>query len=144
MTAVDAILPRRSYTPRGGPSEPIVAVGVSTGGVQTMPTLLRGLPADAPGMVVVQHMPAEFIDTYASRFNNDPQILVEVAVAKHQEPLRAGRVQVIPGEVHGLIRRTGLGSASSWSRARRSTDSARAWTSCSARPHRPPAPTPRA
>jgi two-component system chemotaxis response regulator CheB len=108
-TAVDAILPRRPYAPRGGPSEPIIAVGVSTGGVQTMPTLLRGLPADAPGLVVVQHMPAEFIDTYAARFNNDPQILVEVAVAKHQEPIRAGRILVIPGEVHGLIRRTGLG-----------------------------------
>lgn len=108
-TAADAVLPRRAYVPRGGPSEPIIAVGVSTGGVQTMPTLLRGFPKDAPGMVIVQHMPAEFIETYANRLNNDPAILLEVAVAKHQEPIRPGRVLVIPGEIHGLIRRTGLG-----------------------------------
>jgi two-component system chemotaxis response regulator CheB len=74
-----------------------------------MPTLLRGFSKDSPGVVIVQHMPAEFIETYANRLNNDPSIPVEVAVAKHQEPIRSGRVLVIPGEIHGLIRRTGLG-----------------------------------
>jgi two-component system chemotaxis response regulator CheB len=54
-------------------------------------------------------MPAEFIETYAARLHNDPAILVEVAVARHHEPIHPGRVLVIPGEVHGLIRRTGLG-----------------------------------
>ena len=108
-TTAESILPRRGYVPRGGPSEPIIAIGVSTGGVQTMPTLLRGFPRDAPGMVIVQHMPAEFIETYANRLNNDPSILMEVAVAKHLEPIRPGRALVIPGEIHGLIRRTGLG-----------------------------------
>jgi two-component system chemotaxis response regulator CheB len=108
-SAADEILPRRPYMPRGGPSEPIIAIGVSTGGVQTMPTLLRGFPKDAPGMVIVQHMPAEFIETYATRLTENPAILLDVAVAKHQEPIRPGRVLVVPGEVHGLIRRTGLG-----------------------------------
>ncbi len=108
-SAADEVLARRPYTPRGGPSEPIVAIGVSTGGVQTMPTLLRGFPKNAPGMVIVQHMPAEFIETYAARLSNDPAILVEVTVARHQEPIAPGRVLVIPGEVHGLIRRTGVG-----------------------------------
>jgi two-component system chemotaxis response regulator CheB len=107
--AADEILARRAYMPRGGSSEPIVAIGVSTGGVQTMPTLLSGFPRDAPGMVIVQHMPTEFMDTYASRLTSNPNVQIEVAVAKHQEPIRPGRALVIPGEVHGLIRRTGVG-----------------------------------
>jgi two-component system chemotaxis response regulator CheB len=105
----DAILPMRPYAGRTGTSEPLIAIGISTGGVQTMPVLLRGLPKDAPGIVIVQHMPAEFIPTYANRLNNDPKIQIEVAVAKHQEPIRPGRALVIPGNIHGLIRRTGNG-----------------------------------
>jgi two-component system chemotaxis response regulator CheB len=105
----DAILPKRPYAGRTGSSEPLIAIGISTGGVQTMPILLRGLPKDAPGIVIVQHMPAEFIPTYANRLNNDPKIQIEVAVAKHQEPIRPGRALVIPGNIHGLIRRTGNG-----------------------------------
>jgi two-component system chemotaxis response regulator CheB len=109
LPSADEVLAHRGYVPRGGPAEPIVAIGVSTGGVQTMPTLLRGFPKDAPGMVIVQHMPAEFLGTYAARLTNDPAIPIEVALARHQEPIRAGRALVIPGEVHGLIRRTGVG-----------------------------------
>jgi two-component system chemotaxis response regulator CheB len=105
----DAILPRYAYVPRGAPVEPIIAIGISTGGVQTMPVVLRGFPEDAPGIVIVQHMPSEFIPAYAERMNKDPSIRVEVAVAKHLEPVKPGRALVIPGDIHGLIRRTGLG-----------------------------------
>ena len=108
-TSADVILPRRPYAPRGGPSEPIIVVGISTGGVQTMPVLLRGLPEDAPGIVIVQHMPTDFLPTYVDRMNNDPKIRVEVALAGNLEPVRAGRALVIPGDVHGVIRRTGSG-----------------------------------
>ncbi len=107
--SADAILPKYPYSPRGGPSEPVIAVGISTGGVQTMPTLLRGFAKDAPGVVIVQHMPAEFIPAYANRLSSDPNIQVEVAVAKHQEPIRPGRALVIPGGIHGLVRRAGSG-----------------------------------
>jgi two-component system chemotaxis response regulator CheB len=105
----DPILPRYPYVPRGGPSDPIIVIGISTGGVQTMPVVLRGLPEDAPGIVIVQHMPSEFIPAYAERMSRDPNIRLEVAVAKHNEPVRSGRALVIPGDIHGLVRRTGIG-----------------------------------
>ncbi len=105
----DAVLARRAYVPRGGPSEPIIAIGISTGGVQTMPQVLSGFPRDAPGILIVQHMPKDFISDYAKRLNANPQVQVEVAVAKQHEPLRPGRALVIPGEIHGLVRRTGAG-----------------------------------
>jgi two-component system chemotaxis response regulator CheB len=105
----DSVIAKRAYVPRGGVTEPIIVIGISTGGVQTMPVILRGFPKDAPGIVIVQHMPSGFIPAYADRLDRDDKVQIEVAVARHQEPIRSGRALVIPGDIHGLIRRTGTG-----------------------------------
>ncbi len=106
----DAILPKVPYVARPGVmTDRVVAVGVSTGGVQAVQRLLAEFPADAPGIVIVQHMPPDFTGAFAARLNNDPKIALEVAEAKHHDPIRAGRALVIPGDSHGLIRRTGTG-----------------------------------
>jgi two-component system, chemotaxis family, protein-glutamate methylesterase/glutaminase len=105
----DAVLPRVPYNPRTGSTERVIVVGVSTGGVQAVQKLLSGFPAEAPGIVVVQHMPPAFTGAFATRLNSDPKIAMEVAEAKHHEPVRPGRVLVIPGDQHGLVRRTGAG-----------------------------------
>ena len=105
----DAVLPKLPYVPRSGVTERIVVVGVSTGGVQAVQRLLAEFPADAPGIVVVQHMPSDFTGAFASRLNNDPKIAIEVVEAKHHDPIRGGRALVIPGDNHGLVRRTGTG-----------------------------------
>src|SRR3954447_10020025 len=70
----DAVLPKVPYNPRTGSAERIVVVGVSTGGVQTIQRLLTDFPDDAPGIVIVQHMPPDFTGAFASRLDNDPQI----------------------------------------------------------------------
>jgi two-component system chemotaxis response regulator CheB len=107
----DVILPRTAYSPRTGPGTPerIIVVGVSTGGVQAIQQLLTGFPADSPGIVIVQHMPADFTGAFAQRLNGDRKIEIEVAEARHHDPIRPGRAYVIPGDTHGMIRRTGLG-----------------------------------
>jgi two-component system chemotaxis response regulator CheB len=107
--SADVILPRIPYVPRSGINERVIAVGVSTGGVQAVQRLLSGFPQDSPGIVIVQHMPPDFTAAFAQRLNNDPSINVEVAEAKHHEPVKAGRALVIPGDIHGLVRRTGSG-----------------------------------
>src|SRR6516164_9613724 len=48
--SADAILPKLPYTPRSGISDRVVAIGVSTGGVQAVQALLSGFPSDAPGL----------------------------------------------------------------------------------------------
>lgn len=103
--AADAVLPRLPYTPRPGPVERVIAVGVSTGGVQAVQKLLADLPADAPGIVIVQHMPADFTAAFATRLNDDPAIALEVAEAQHHDPVRRGLALVIPGDAHGVVRR---------------------------------------
>jgi two-component system chemotaxis response regulator CheB len=105
----DVILPRMPYAPRGGTSERIIAVGVSTGGVQAIQQLLAGLPVGCPGIVIVQHMPADFTSAFAQRLNGDTRIEIEVAEARHHDPIRPGRTLIIPGDAHGLVRRSGSG-----------------------------------
>jgi two-component system chemotaxis response regulator CheB len=107
--SADSILPRMAYLPRGGTSERVIAVGVSTGGVQAIQRFLSGCLPDMPGLVIVQHMPPDFTAAFANRLNNDESIQLEVAEAKHHEPIRPGRALVIPGDIHGLVRRTGSG-----------------------------------
>jgi two-component system chemotaxis response regulator CheB len=107
--AADTVLPRIPYTPRPGPVEPVIAVGVSTGGVQAVHKLLADLPPYAPGVVIVQHMPADFTAAFAARLNGDPAIAMKVAEAQHLDPVRPGLALVIPGDVHGVVRRTNNG-----------------------------------
>ena len=105
----DIILPRAVYNPRAGVAEHVIAVGVSTGGVQAIQQFLTGFPVNCPGIVIVQHMPADFTAAFAQRLNDDKRIEIEVAEARHHEPIRGGRALVIPGDAHGLVRRAGTG-----------------------------------
>jgi two-component system chemotaxis response regulator CheB len=107
--SADVILPKVAYSPRAGVNEKIIVGGVSTGGVQALQQLLAGFPATAPGIVIVQHMPAAFTTEFAKRLHNDSRIELEVAEARQHEPVRAGRALVIPGDFHGLVRRSGTG-----------------------------------
>ncbi|MFO0951009.1 MAG: chemotaxis-specific protein-glutamate methyltransferase CheB [Isosphaeraceae bacterium] len=107
--SADVILPRVPFSPRAGVTERVIAVGVSTGGIQAVQKLLTGFPKDAPGIVIVIHLPQDFTGAFASRLDNDPTIQVKVAEAKHLDPILPGRALVIPGDVHGLVRRTGSG-----------------------------------
>jgi two-component system chemotaxis response regulator CheB len=108
--SADAILPKVRFVARPGmTTDRVIAIGVSTGGVQALQQFLPTLPPDTPGMVIVQHMPLGFLGALASRLDKDPKIKLEVAEAKHLDPIRRGRALLIPSEVHGLVRRTGAG-----------------------------------
>src|SRR3954467_9338685 len=86
----DVILPRMAYSPRTGSATPerIIVVGVSTGGVQAIQQLLTGFSPDCPGIVIVQHMPADFTAAFAQRLNDDRKIDIEVAEARHHDLIR--------------------------------------------------------
>jgi two-component system chemotaxis response regulator CheB len=107
--SADAVLPKHPYARHTGLSDRIIVVGVSTGGVQALQQLLPGFPADSPGMVIVQHMPSHFIPAFAQRLDKDERIVLEVAEARQHEPVQSGRVLIVPGHAHGVIRRSGSG-----------------------------------
>jgi two-component system chemotaxis response regulator CheB len=60
-------------------TEKVVVIGASTGGTEALRALLEVLPADAPGMVIVQHMPEVFTRAFANRLDTLCQISVKEA-----------------------------------------------------------------
>ncbi|HEX2833351.1 MAG TPA: chemotaxis response regulator protein-glutamate methylesterase [Thermoanaerobaculia bacterium] len=85
----------------------IVAVGASTGGTEALREIIESLPADAPGMVVVQHMPEGFTAAFAKRL--DMLSAVEVKEAEDGDVVARGRVLIAPGDRHLLLRRNTSG-----------------------------------
>lgn len=86
-------------------TDKILAIGASTGGVQALTTVLTALPANAPGTVVVQHMPAKFTASFAERLNG--LCAVEVKEAANGDVVHPGRVLIAPGGYHMVLRRSG-------------------------------------
>ena len=50
-------------------TEKVVVIGASTGGTEALKTLLEALPPNAPGIVIVQHMPELFTRAFANRLD---------------------------------------------------------------------------
>jgi two-component system chemotaxis response regulator CheB len=83
----------------------VLAIGASTGGVQALSELLAAFPADAPGTVVVQHMPPKFTASFADRLRRS--CAVDVREAQAGDPVTPGRVLIAPGGLHTVLRRSG-------------------------------------
>ena len=104
----DAVLPRLPARPiarRAGGA--IVAIGASTGGTEALLAVLQALPADAPPIVVVQHMPEKFTAAFARRL--DGQCRVTVAEAAEGDRPQPGLALIAPGDRHLILRRQGAG-----------------------------------
>ena len=76
----------------------IIAIGASTGGTQALQELLQDLPAYAPGIVVVQHMPADFTAAFARRLNESCKFAVKEA--RGGELVEPGVVLIAHGGMH--------------------------------------------
>jgi two-component system chemotaxis response regulator CheB len=96
--------PRRPGPAAGG-TAPVIAVGASTGGTEAIRELLTGLPADLPGVVVVQHMPPKFTRAFAERLDGLCQLRVKEA--GDGDPVLAGQVLIAPGDYHMRLARDG-------------------------------------
>ena len=86
-------------------TERIVAIGTSTGGTVALEELLQRLPVTAPGLVIVQHMPEHFTETFANRLDTVCQIRVRQAA--DGDRILPGLALVAPGGRHLQVRRQG-------------------------------------
>jgi len=86
-------------------TDSIVAIGTSTGGTQALEAVLTALPATAPGIVIVQHMPEKFTASFAERLNGLCEI--DVFEAKDGQRVVPGRALIAPGGKHMLLKRSG-------------------------------------
>jgi two-component system chemotaxis response regulator CheB len=101
----DAMLPPPTGRAMAKTTEMVVCVGASTGGTEALREFLEALPANAPGMVIVQHMPEKFTAAFAKRLNGLCE--VEVKEAADGDPVLRGHVLIAPGDKHMLLERQG-------------------------------------
>lgn len=101
----DAVLPLPRKPALGTTSDKVVAIGASTGGTEALRTILEALPPDAPGLLVVQHMPEAFTRAFAERL--DRSCRIEVKEAVDRDRVLGGRALIAPGNRHMLLRRDG-------------------------------------
>jgi two-component system chemotaxis response regulator CheB len=101
----DAVLPKPPSHAMIETTDKVVVVGASTGGTEALSQFLQALPLDAPGIVVVQHMPEVFTARFAERLNTICRITVKEAVG--QESVLRGQALIAPGNHHLLLKRSG-------------------------------------
>ncbi len=107
--SADAILASEQRSPALQRSlqqaDKFIAIGTSTGGTQALEQVLPLLPADTPGLVIVQHMPANFTHLFARRLNS--LCAIEVREAQAGDRISQGLALIAPGGKHMVVKRVG-------------------------------------
>lgn len=83
----------------------IIAIGASTGGTEAIFSVLKGLPVDIPGIIIVQHIPPNFSRMFAERLNVQTNLTVKEA--KSGDYVERGQVLIAPGDKHMVLRHVG-------------------------------------
>lgn len=90
---------------RGFRTAKILAIGASTGGTEALYSVIKALPPNTPGIVVVQHIPPVFSRMFAERLNK--QTSLQVKEAENGDYVEQGRVLIAPGDRHIRIKKAG-------------------------------------
>ncbi len=88
-----------------GTTERVICVGASTGGTEALKEFLSRLPANAPAVLITQHMPEHFTRPFAERLNGLSAMTVKEAA--HDERVLPGHAYVAPGHSHLRVVRSG-------------------------------------
>jgi two-component system chemotaxis response regulator CheB len=101
----DVMLPKPDGAAIVETTEKVIVVGASTGGTEALREFLEAFPEDAPGIVIVQHMPEHFTEAFAKRLDGLCRINVKEAV--DNDSVIRGRALIAPGNRHSLLKRSG-------------------------------------
>ena len=101
----DVIMERPNTRSMIQTTEKVVVVGASTGGTEALRVFLEALPADCPGIVIVQHMPEGFTKSFSQRLDGICRISVKEAA--DNDTVVRGRALIAPGNLHLLLKRSG-------------------------------------
>ncbi|MBI5918112.1 MAG: chemotaxis response regulator protein-glutamate methylesterase [Nitrosomonadales bacterium] len=96
-------------------TEKLILVGASTGGTEAIRAFLEPMPADAPAILITQHMPEAFTKSFAARLNGLCRITVKEA--EDNERVLPGHAYIAPGYSHLLLKRSGANYVTELSQA---------------------------
>ncbi|HWZ21976.1 MAG TPA: chemotaxis response regulator protein-glutamate methylesterase [Cytophagaceae bacterium] len=103
--SADAVILKANTASMIRTTEKVIAVGASTGGTEAISVFLQAIPADAPGILIVQHMPEKFTKSFAQRL--DSLCKITVKEAENGDGVLRGRALIAPGNKHMLLKRSG-------------------------------------
>lgn len=103
--SADAVIPRQREARGFRTTHGLIAIGASTGGTEAIKEVLMQLPADAPAVVITQHIPAEFSLPFARRMDGVSPLAV--CQAEDGQPILPGHAYIAPGGRHLLVERSG-------------------------------------
>jgi len=86
-------------------TEKLIAIGASTGGTEAIKAVLERMPADAPAIVITQHIPAMFSGPFAARM--DRSSAMSVCEARDGQQIVPGHAYIAPGDRHLEVMRDG-------------------------------------
>jgi two-component system, chemotaxis family, protein-glutamate methylesterase/glutaminase len=101
----DAVISKRATKAMAQTTEKVLLIGASTGGTEALRVLLRDMPHDSPGIVIVQHMPEKFTSSFARHLDEECGITVKEAA--DNDTIIRGRALIAPGNRHTLLKRSG-------------------------------------
>ena len=73
----------------------LVLIGASTGGVPALEMVLDGVDPDGPPIVIAQHMPRQYLESFAQRLRKN--LARDIAILQAGEQLDYGQVRLAPG-----------------------------------------------
>ena len=86
----------------------LIAIGASAGGTEALRVVLEGMPADAPAVVITQHLPASFSAAFAERL--DRHSAMAVREASDGEAILPGHAYIPKGGQHLRV----IGDGARW------------------------------
>ncbi|WP_028537959.1 protein-glutamate methylesterase/protein-glutamine glutaminase [Paenibacillus sp. J14] len=105
LAASPADPPTKLVTAKPATTKEVIAIGASTGGTEAIYTVLKSLPKDMPGIVIVQHIPPMFSRMFAERLNQS--LSIRVKEAQTGDTIERGKVLIAPGDKHMRVKRSG-------------------------------------
>lgn len=102
---LDAVPPSPARSIQFRTTDRLIAIGASAGGTEALRVVLEGLPADAPAVVLTQHLPATFSTAFAERL--DRHSAMSVREASDGEAVLPGHAYLPPGGKHLRVIRDG-------------------------------------
>ncbi len=98
----DEVIPSRPAT---FPGIKLIAIGSSTGGVESLLRVFKRLPANLPPILITQHIPYGFSNSFAHRLNDNSEVIV--CEAKDGMIIESGHGYLAPGNMHLTIEKVG-------------------------------------